>query len=119
MKKILTLGVIACSLSMVSCGPSAEEQAKEAARIKDSVDAYTKNIEDSTAMFSKMVEDSLAGYNKMMADSLAMKAQMDSMAALVKAGTKPASKPKPKTIIPDTRTDVVKDKEKKATNKFK
>jgi septal ring factor EnvC (AmiA/AmiB activator) len=81
MKKF-TLSLIAATLAasfMVSCGPSAEEIAREEQRVKDSIAAVEKVIADSLA-----------------AVAAAEQARLDSIAAAEKPKTKPKAAPKPK-----------------------
>lgn len=111
MKKILSLLAIAGTMSIVACGPSAEELAAEKKRIEDSIASFEKMRDDSIASYNKVIEDSIAAFNnnKAAADSLAAKMAADSIAALA-VKTKPAPKPKPKTI-----PEKIKEETKKAT----
>jgi hypothetical protein len=94
MKK-LTLSLFAAALAtsfMVSCGPSAEEIAREEQRVKDSIAAVEKVIADSLAAVAaaeQARQDSIAA-------AAAEQARLDSIAAAEKPKTKPKAAPKPK-----------------------
>ena len=69
MKKVFTLIVAASVISLVACGPSAEELAKKAQAVKDSLEKVQKTA-DSLAEVAKIKEDSAAAAQKV-ADSIA------------------------------------------------
>lgn len=86
MKKVLFITAIACSLAIVSCGPSAEEKAKvEQARL-DSI----KAVEDAQAE----AEAAAAAQAQAEAEAAAAQAKADSIAAAEAAAATPAKKGK-------------------------
>ena len=67
MKKVFATLLVVASLAIVSCGPSAEEQAKEKARVDSIAVAKEKNYNDSlaaakTAEAAKAMEMSAAAH---------------------------------------------------------
>lgn len=102
MKKV-ALSLLAGAFFIASCGPSAEEQAKEQQRIADSaVAAEQARIQDSLAQAEKMAQEALALEAQRVADSTRQAFVADSIA---KASKKPAA-PKPKK----TQEQIIKDK---------
>jgi len=84
MKSFLKLAILATFAGFVACGPSAEQQAAEAARL-DSL------LKDSIAKVEQRVADSIAAVEKVKQDSIAAaleKAKADSIAAAAKGGKK-------------------------------
>jgi len=76
MKSILKLTVLATFLGFVACGPSAEEQAAEQARLdslkQDSIAKVEQAKQDSIAAIEKVKADSIAAaIEKVKADSIA------------------------------------------------
>ena len=85
MKKVFATLLVVASLAIVSCGPSAEEQAKEKARVDSIAVAKEKNYNDSlaaakTAEAAKAMEMSAAAH----ADSIAKGLIKDAKGAVVK-----------------------------------
>ena len=100
MKKITLTLLSAAMLSLVACGPSAEEKAAQAKHEADSIAAIeSARIQDSIATAQKATEDSLAAVAaaaQATADSIAT---ADSLAAAAKAAVKKAPvKPKVKEM---------------------
>ena len=79
MKKVLSLVVIAAMITLVACGPSAEEKA-----------ATEKAKQDSIAATEKAKQDSIAASEAAMAEAEAAKAQ----AAVDTAAAAPAAEEK-------------------------
>lgn len=95
MKKVFSLLLVAgfAAMTIVSCGPSAEEKAAAEKAVQDSIAAATAQATaDSIAAASAAAEQAA----KATADSLAAIATQDSIAAAEK---KAANKPKPKTPV--------------------
>jgi hypothetical protein len=86
MKKVFTLIVAASMVSLIACGPSAEEKAAKEKAKQDSIAAVQKEqaIQDSIAMVEKAKQDSIAAVQKAKEDSIA--------AAAAKKGGKKAKK---------------------------
>jgi hypothetical protein len=108
MKKVLSLMAVAgfVALSVIGCGPSAEEKAAAEQRIKDSI-AEVEHIkaEEAAAAQMKATEDSLAlvAAQQAIADSIAA---ADSAKAA--QANKPKPKPKPKPAPQPTKPEEVK-----------
>ncbi|MEP7265482.1 MAG: hypothetical protein ABI772_13335 [Bacteroidota bacterium] len=96
MKKLLTIVSASCIAMIVSCGPSAEEQAKIKQATEDSLNQVMEQArQDSMNMVMEQArQDSMASATAMM-DSIKNKAVQDSIAAM---SNKPKPKPKTKTI---------------------
>ena len=95
MKRIYYLILSAGIISLIACGPSAEEKAAAEKAKQDSIAAAQKMIDDSVAAATAAAE-------KAMQDSINMamqKAKDDSIAAAAEA-KKHAAKPKPKMVKP-------------------
>ena len=73
MKKVFTLIVAASMVSLIACGPSAEEKAAKEKAKQDSIALVQKEqaIQDSIAMVAKAKEDSIAMVAKAKEDSIA------------------------------------------------
>jgi hypothetical protein len=86
MKKVFTLIVAASMVSLIACGPSAEEKAAKEKAKQDSIAAVQKEqaIQDSIANVEKAKQDSIA--------AAVQKAKDDSIAAAAKKGGKKAKK---------------------------
>jgi hypothetical protein len=72
MKKVFTLIVAASMVSLIACGPSAEEKAAKEKAKQDSIANAQKEmmIQDSIAAVEKAKQDSIANAQKI-ADSIA------------------------------------------------
>lgn len=104
MKKLLTIISASCVAMIVSCGPSAEEQAKIEQARQDSINQVLEQArQDSMNMAMEQArQDSMAAATAMQ-DSLRNQAIQDSIAAIA---NKP--KPKPKTIEQKKKEEVKK-----------
>jgi hypothetical protein len=107
MKKVLSLMAIAgfVAMSVIGCGPSAEEKAAAEQRIKDSIAEVERIIaEEAAAVQMQATQDSLAqvAAQQAIADSIAA---ADSVKA---AQNKPKPKPKPKPAPQPTKPEEVK-----------
>lgn len=72
MKKVFTLIVAASMVSLIACGPSAEEQAAKEKAKQDSIANAERElfVQDSLAKVEQMKQDSIANAQKI-ADSIA------------------------------------------------
>jgi len=81
MKKLLQLVVVAGMMSFLACGPSAEEQAAEAARLDSLMQDSIAKVEEANKVIELAKQDSI---NKAAAEQ----AIADSIAAAAKGGKK-------------------------------
>ncbi len=70
MKKLLALTLVAGLFAVVSCGPSAEEKAKQEQAKKDSIEQVEKQKADETAAIEKAQQDSIAAIETAKQDSI-------------------------------------------------
>jgi len=115
MKKVLSLLLVAGMATIVSCGPSAEEKAAAEKAIQDSIANVAQMQADSLAAVEMAAQEAAAAAEKMVADSIAAAAEAAASAKKPTAKTKPAAKPAPAN---DTRTEKVKEADKKVEGKF-
>ncbi|HLG34966.1 MAG TPA: hypothetical protein VI757_08815 [Bacteroidia bacterium] len=97
MKKVLMILSAACFMFVAACGPSAEEQAKEAQRIQDSTAAAIQHVNDSIAEVAQAAEAMRIQDSTDVAN--AAKAQ-DSIAAAKKKATKKTAKSQTAPAVP-------------------
>lgn len=104
MKKLFTLVAVA-SLSLVACGPSAEEKAAAEKAKQDSIKAYDDAKAAEEAAKAQAIADSTAAYTA--AEAAKAQAAADSIAA-AEASKKGAKAAKPKTIEQKTKEEAKK-----------
>jgi hypothetical protein len=99
MKKVFTLVAIA-AITLVSCGPSAEEKAAKEKATQDSIAAFDAAKAADEAAKNQAIADSTAAYSA--AQAAKEKATADSIEAAKTtkktSGTKPAAKPAAKPV---------------------
>ena len=96
MKKLLSLLAVFISLSIVACGPSAEEKAAAEKATQDSIAAAVQKAVEDSMIAAQAAEQALN-------DSISMAIQkaVDDSLAKVAMAAKPKTKPKTTTTKPE------------------